>query len=78
MEQLLKILEDNARLSVEDIATMLNKSPAEVAAMIDLARAHFTQRSANRLPANGLFSLHRRMPRYSTRVNAFVLLQVLL
>ena len=37
MEQLLKILEDNARLSVEDIATMLNKSPAEVAAMIDLA-----------------------------------------
>ena len=39
MEQLLKILEDNARLPVEDIATMLNKSPAEVAAMIDLARA---------------------------------------
>ena len=31
MEQLLKILEDNARLSVEDIATMLNKSPAEAA-----------------------------------------------
>ena len=41
MEQLLKILEDNARMSVEDIAAMLNKSPAEVAAMIDLARAHF-------------------------------------
>ena len=39
MEQLLKLLEDNARLPVEDIATMLNKSPAEVAAMIDLARA---------------------------------------
>ena len=38
MEQLLKILEDNARMSVEDIAAMLNKSPAEVAAMIDLAR----------------------------------------
>ena len=38
MEQLLKILEDNARLPIEDIATMLNKSPAEVAAMIDLAR----------------------------------------
>ena len=37
MEQLLKLLEDNARLPVEDIATMLNKSPAEVAAMIDLA-----------------------------------------
>ena len=30
MEQLLKILEDNARLPIEDIATMLNKSPAEV------------------------------------------------
>ena len=27
MEQLLKILEDNARLPIEDIATMLNKSP---------------------------------------------------
>ena len=27
MEQLLKILEDNARMSVEDIAAMLNKSP---------------------------------------------------
>ena len=39
MEQLLKILENNARLPVEDIATMLNKSPAEVAAMMDLARA---------------------------------------
>jgi DNA-binding Lrp family transcriptional regulator len=26
MEQLLKILENNARLPVEDIATMLNKS----------------------------------------------------
>ena len=38
MEQLLKILEDNARMSVEDIAAMLNKSSAEVAAMIDLAR----------------------------------------
>ena len=27
MEQLLKILEDNARLPIEDIATMLNKIP---------------------------------------------------
>ena len=34
MEQLLKILENNARLPVEDIATMLNKSPAEVAAKV--------------------------------------------
>ncbi len=39
MEQLLKILENNARLSVEDIAAMMDKSAAEVAAMIDLARA---------------------------------------
>ena len=36
MEQLLKILEDNARMSVEDIAAMLNKSPAEVAALTKL------------------------------------------
>ncbi len=39
MEQLLKILENNARLPVEDIAAMMDKSTAEVAAMIDLARA---------------------------------------
>ena len=39
MEQLLKILEDNARLPIEDIATMQNKSHAEVAAMIALDRA---------------------------------------
>lgn len=39
MEQLLKILENNARLPVEDIAAMVDKSAAEVAAMIDLARA---------------------------------------
>lgn len=39
MEQLLKILENNARLPLEDIAAMLGKSPAEVSAMMDLARA---------------------------------------
>ena len=39
MAQLLKILENNARLPVEDIAAMMDKSAAEVAAMIDLARA---------------------------------------
>ena len=38
MEQLLKILENNARLPVEDIAAMLGKSPAEVSAMMALAR----------------------------------------
>lgn len=39
MELLLKILENNARLPVEDIAAMMNKTPAEVAAMIDQAKA---------------------------------------
>lgn len=39
MEQLLKILENNARLPLEDIAAMLNKSTAEVSAMMDLAKA---------------------------------------
>lgn len=39
MEQLLKILENNARLPLEDIAAMLGKSSAEVSAMMDLARA---------------------------------------
>jgi len=39
MEELLHILEKNARLPVEDIAAMMDKSAAEVAAMIDLARA---------------------------------------
>ena len=39
MEQLLKILEDNARLPIEDIATMLNKSPAEAAAMLPVLEA---------------------------------------
>ena len=39
MEQLLKLLENNARLPVEEIAAMLDKSPAEIAAMMDLAKA---------------------------------------
>ena len=39
MELLLKILENNARLPIEDIAAMLDKTPAEVAALIDKARA---------------------------------------
>ncbi len=39
MEQLLKILENNARLPLEDIAAMLGKSTAEVSAMMDLAHA---------------------------------------
>ena len=60
MEQLLKILEDNARLPIEDIATMLNKSPAEVAAMIDLARAH---RHHGHQPAG----LHRPGPEEGVR-----------
>ena len=39
MEQLLRILEKNARLPIEDIAAMLDKTPAEVAAMMDEAAA---------------------------------------
>ena len=39
MEKLLKLLENNARLPLEDIAVMLGKSAAEVSAMMDLARA---------------------------------------
>ena len=37
MEELLHILEKNARLPVEDIAAMMDKTPAEVAAMMDEA-----------------------------------------
>lgn len=39
MEQLLRILEKNARLPVEDIAAMLDLTPAQVAAMMDEAAA---------------------------------------
>lgn len=37
MEQILRILETNARISLEEIATMTNKTAAEVAAIIDAA-----------------------------------------
>ena len=39
MEHLLKLLETNARLPLEDLAAMLDKTPAEVSAMMDEARA---------------------------------------
>ncbi len=39
MEELLKILENNARLPLEDLAAMLGKTPAEVSAMMDAAHA---------------------------------------
>ena len=35
MEELLRILEKNARMPIEDIAAMLDKTPEEVAAMMD-------------------------------------------
>ncbi len=35
MDRILKILEDNARLPLEDIAAMVDKTPEEVAAAID-------------------------------------------
>ena len=37
MEELLRILEKNGRLPIEDIAAMLDKPPTEVAAMLDEA-----------------------------------------
>ena len=39
-------------------------------------RAHFPQSSANRLPANGPFSLSSSPLRYSARVNAFFLIHL--
>ncbi|MCI2046583.1 MAG: Lrp/AsnC family transcriptional regulator [Faecalibacterium sp.] len=39
MEELLKVLENNARLPLEDLAAMLGKTPAEVSGMMDKARA---------------------------------------
>lgn len=38
MEKLLKLLENNARLSFEELAVMLDTTPEDVAKMIDLAR----------------------------------------
>ena len=41
MEKLLKILEENARITLEDIAIMIEKTPEEVAQEIDnLQKAH--------------------------------------
>jgi DNA-binding Lrp family transcriptional regulator len=39
MEELLRILENNARLPLEDLSAMLGKSTAEVSAMLDKAKA---------------------------------------
>ena len=39
MEELLRILEKNARMPIEDIAAVLSKTPEEVAAMMDEAVA---------------------------------------
>lgn len=38
MERLLKLLEQNGRLSVEDLAAMLDRTPAEVARQMDEAQ----------------------------------------
>lgn len=38
MEKLLKLIEDNARLSLEELASMLGKSEAEVAGLLDQAQ----------------------------------------
>ena len=39
MEELLRILERNARMPIEDIAAMMDKTPTEIAAMMDDAAA---------------------------------------
>ena len=39
MEELLRILEKNARMPIEDIAAMLDRTPEEIAAMMDEAAA---------------------------------------
>ena len=49
MEELLHILEKNARLPVEDIAAMMGKTPAQVATMMDEACLLYTSK-----PASGL------------------------
>ena len=39
MEQLLKLLENNARLTEDDLGAMLDKTPAQIHEMMELARA---------------------------------------
>lgn len=39
MEQLLRLLENNARLSEADLGAMLDKTPAEIREMMDFAKA---------------------------------------
>ncbi|MBQ8647479.1 MAG: Lrp/AsnC family transcriptional regulator [Oscillospiraceae bacterium] len=39
MEQLLRLLENNARLSENDLGAMLDKTPAEIHEMMELAKA---------------------------------------
>ena len=60
MEQLLKILENNARLPVEDIATMLNKSSEVAVRMMDLARALGIIKGYKTLTGKGQGELRRR------------------
>ena len=54
MEELLRILEKNARMPIEDIAAMLDKTPTEVAAMMDEAAEKGYIRGYEKKPtANG-------------------------
>lgn len=48
MEELLRILEKNARMPIEDIAAMLDKTPEEIAAMMDEAAAKATSAGMKR------------------------------
>ena len=59
MEQILKLLEKNARLSVEDLAAMLDMPTQEVAAMLDEARAKGYIRGYRTLVDWQAFGAHR-------------------
>ena len=48
MEKILKILEENARISLEDIATMVESTPEEVAKQIDAYTSRPTSSTAIR------------------------------
>ena len=58
MEELLHILEKNARLPVEDIAAMMGKTPAQVATMMDEAVAMIDWEQAGINVVEAVIELH--------------------
>ena len=61
MEELLRILEKNARMPIEDIAAMLDKTPEEIAAMMDeaAAKGYMSLSCFSKLVANFPFKCRR-------------------